>query len=225
MSGWGRDEEPRAPWPEPGADRLPDAHDPYRVHEPARARDPFGTPDPFSAPDLFGTPDPFSAPDPSGAPAPPGPPQRHRPGADPAGAPLRNEVLGDGYGYGHGSVPVAGAAQAVLWTAVGGLLLVLTGTGWIAAVVALAVAPGARRRVLASGGARRGLGHVLAGKVVAWATIALTVLLVVALVALLRLLDGPGPLVPGPWGGPWGGPWDGPWQGPAGGAPPGTTAV
>ena len=89
--------------------------------------------------------------------------------------------------------PVAGAAHAVLWTAVGGLVLSGTGLGWIAAVVALALTPGARRTVLESGGAQRGLGHLFAGKVVAWVTIGLTVLAVVGIALLVGIgLSGQG---------------------------------
>ena len=80
--------------------------------------------------------------------------------------------------------PVAGMAHAVLWTAVGGLVLMGTGLGWIAAIVALALTPGARREVLESQGTKRGLGFLLAGKICAWVNIGLTVLLVIALVVL-----------------------------------------
>ncbi|GAA0296751.1 hypothetical protein [Kineococcus aurantiacus] len=87
-----------------------------------------------------------------------------------------------------GQVPVAGTAHAVLWTAVGGLVLNFfsAGTlGWIASVVALALTPGARRDVLASNGAKRGLGYLLAGKICAWVNIGLSVLAVAVVVGLL----------------------------------------
>jgi len=103
-----------------------------------------------------------------------------------------NQAWGGPAGYPQ-QAPVAGAAQAVLWTAVGGLVLLGTGLGWIAAIVALALTPGARRTVLESGGAQRGLGHLFAGKVVAWVTIGLTVLTVVGIALLFGLvLSGPG---------------------------------
>lgn len=73
----------------------------------------------------------------------------------------------------------------MLWTAVGGLVFFGTGLGWIAAIVALALVPGARRSILESGGSRRGLGYLLAGKIVAWATIGLTVLLAIGLAVLV----------------------------------------
>lgn len=84
--------------------------------------------------------------------------------------------------------PVAGSAHAVLWTAVGGLVFFGTGLGWIAAIVALALTPGARRTILESGGAQRGLGYLLAGKIVAWVTIGVTVLVLIGLGLLFGLL-------------------------------------
>ncbi|NAZ77813.1 hypothetical protein GTQ99_20720, partial [Kineococcus sp. T13] len=88
--------------------------------------------------------------------------------------------------------PVAGSAHAVLWTAVGGLVLMGTGLGWIAAIVALALAPGARREVLESRGTKRGLGFLLAGKICAWVNIGLTVLLVLGLVVLFAVIGAGG---------------------------------
>ncbi|WP_432534018.1 hypothetical protein [Kineococcus arenarius] len=101
--------------------------------------------------------------------------------------PLHNQTHGaptDPYGQ----PPVTGAAHAVLWTSVGGLVLLGTGLGWIAAIVALALTPGARREILAAQGTRRGLGHLLAGKIIAWVTIALSLLFVVGLVAFIAWL-------------------------------------
>ncbi|MCI2239929.1 hypothetical protein MO973_36770 [Paenibacillus sp. TRM 82003] len=86
---------------------------------------------------------------------------------------------GQGYPQGYGEPPVTGTAHAVLWTAVGGLVLLGTGLGWIASIVSLALTPAARREIVASQGARRGLGFLLAGKIISWVTIALTVLFVV----------------------------------------------
>ncbi|WP_432524504.1 hypothetical protein [Kineococcus sp. SYSU DK006] len=104
------------------------------------------------------------------------------------------------YGYGQGQYgvqgheqpPVTGMAHAVLWTAVGGLVLMGTGLGWIAAIVALALAPGARREVLESQGTKRGLGFLLAGKICAWVNIGLTVLLVLGLVVLFAVIGAGG---------------------------------
>ncbi|WP_432561263.1 DUF4190 domain-containing protein [Kineococcus sp. SYSU DK003] len=94
--------------------------------------------------------------------------------------------------YGYEQPPVTGMAHAVLWTAVGGLVLSFTGLGWIASIVALALTPGARREILESHGTRRGLGFLLAGKICAWVNIGLTVLFVAFLVALLALGLGSG---------------------------------
>ena len=87
------------------------------------------------------------------------------------------------YAYGQ-QQPVAGLAHAVLWTAVGGLLLVFSGLGWIAAIVALALTPGARREITESQGAKRGLGFLLAGKICAWVTIGLSALIAIGLVVI-----------------------------------------
>ena len=106
----------------------------------------------------------------------------------PGGQPYPNQQYPDPYGgYGYQQPPVTGMAHAVLWTAVGGLVLSFTGLGWIAAIVALALTPGARREILESGGAKRGLGFLLAGKICAWVNIGLTVLVVVGLAILIGL--------------------------------------
>ena len=71
---------------------------------------------------------------------------------------------------------MAGSAHAVLWTAVGGLVLLFSGLGWIAAIVSLALTPAARREILEAQGTKRGLGFLLAGKICAWVTIGLSAL-------------------------------------------------
>ena len=90
----------------------------------------------------------------------------------------------DPNGYGPAGPPVAGSAQAVLWTGVGSLVLLFTGLGWIAAIVALVMARGAKRTIHASEGRLRGLGFVTGGKVCAWVSLGLTLLAVLGLVAL-----------------------------------------
>jgi hypothetical protein len=161
--------------------------------EPA-ARDPYGPPPGQSATDAH---DPYRA-----TPAPPteGLPQYGRqPPAYPGqqygqqsgqqyGQP-QNQQYPDQYGgYGYPQqVPVAGMAHAVLWTAVGGLVLMFTGLGWIAAIVALALTPGARREIMEANGAKRGLGFLLAGKICAWVNIGLTVLGLIGLAILVGL--------------------------------------
>ncbi|WP_432511278.1 DUF4190 domain-containing protein [Kineococcus sp. SYSU DK001] len=94
--------------------------------------------------------------------------------------------------YGYGQPPVTGMAHAVCWTAVGGLLLSFTFLGWIASIVALALAPGARREVLASQGAKRGLGFILAGKICAWVNLGLSVLVVLFFVLFILIGIGGG---------------------------------
>ena len=83
--------------------------------------------------------------------------------------------------------PVAGMAHAVLWTAVGGLVLMFTFVGWIAAIVALALIPRARREIMEANGAKRGLGFLLAGKICAWVNIGLTVLGLIGLAILIGI--------------------------------------
>jgi hypothetical protein len=90
-------------------------------------------------------------------------------------------------GYGQQGPPVAGSAQAVLWTGVGSLVLFWTFLGWIPAIVALVLARGAKRSVAASEGRVRGLGFITAGKVCAWVTLALTLLFVLGGIGLAVL--------------------------------------
>jgi len=97
-----------------------------------------------------------------------------------------------GYGQQGYAPPVAGSAQAVLWTGVGSLVLLGTGLGWIAAIVALVLARGAKRSIQASEGRVRGLGFVTGGKVCAWVTIGLTVLGIIAIVVWVAVLGSSG---------------------------------
>ena len=67
-----------------------------------------------------------------------------------------------------------------------GLVFTCTyGLGVIAAIVALALAPGANREISTSGGALTGTGMVKAGVICSWISVALTVLGVVLLIVLL----------------------------------------
>ena len=61
------------------------------------------------------------------------------------------------------------------------------GIGVIPAIVALAMAPGAKREIAASGGTVTGEGFVKAGVICSWITVGLTVAGIVALIALLAL--------------------------------------
>lgn len=85
--------------------------------------------------------------------------------------------------------PVArtsGRATAVMVLGIVGLVIWCGyGVGVIPAIVALALAPGAKREIAASGGMLTGEGMVKAGVICAWVTVGLTVLAVVALAALL----------------------------------------
>lgn len=93
---------------------------------------------------------------------------------------------------GYDQPPVTGLAHAVLWTSVGGIVLSWTMVGWIASIVALALIPAARREIVAAHGAKRGLGFLLAGKIVAWVNIGLTVLTVIGFLALFGWLGSQG---------------------------------
>jgi hypothetical protein len=59
------------------------------------------------------------------------------------------------------------------------------GLGVVAAIVALALAPGARREINASGGRLGGLGFVKAGVICSWVAVGLVALGIVALIALI----------------------------------------
>jgi hypothetical protein len=70
----------------------------------------------------------------------------------------------------------SGKATAILVLGIVGLVTsVGCGMGIIASVVALALAPGAKREIAASGGALTGGGFILAGVICAWISVALTV--------------------------------------------------
>ena len=91
-------------------------------------------------------------------------------------------------GYPQGYAPVAptsGRATTVLVLGIVSLVLLLSCIGFIPAIVALCLAPGARREILDSGGATGGLGQVRAGVICSWVTIGLTVLAVLGFVALV----------------------------------------
>ncbi|MEW1959284.1 DUF4190 domain-containing protein [Kineococcus sp. NPDC059986] len=116
------------------------------------------------------------------------------------GAPQQNEQFPAAGGYGAYGAPqynqqypssegpkVTGMAHAVCWTSVGGLVLFFTGLGWIAAIVALALTPGARREIMESGGTKRGLGYLMAGKICAWVNIGITVLGIIGLIVFIAI--------------------------------------
>jgi len=100
-----------------------------------------------------------------------------------------------GYGYpqqyGGAPVPVArpnaGSAIAVAVFGVGSIVVLFTCLiGFIPAIIALVMAPGARREIEQSGGRLGGEGLIQAGKICSWITLGLTGLaLVLAVVGLI----------------------------------------
>jgi len=70
---------------------------------------------------------------------------------------------------------------------VGLLMICGYGIGVIPAIIALAMAPGAKREIAASGGTVTGEGFVKAGVICSWITVGLTVAGIVLLIAVLTL--------------------------------------
>jgi hypothetical protein len=64
------------------------------------------------------------------------------------------------------------------------VLLWLCGVGVIAAIVALVMAPGAKREIEQSGGRLTGLGMVTAGQITSWICVGLAVLGVIGFIAV-----------------------------------------
>ncbi len=75
----------------------------------------------------------------------------------------------------------------VLVLAVASFFFFLFGFGVVLAIVALCLCPSARRNIEASKGALTGEGFVKAAKAISWVNIALTVLMVIVLVAFVVL--------------------------------------
>jgi hypothetical protein len=87
-----------------------------------------------------------------------------------------------GYGYATGPAN-SGKAVAVLVLGIASLvLLTACGLGIVAAIVALALAPGAKREIEQSGGMVGGLGLVKGGQITSWITVGLTLVGVVVIV-------------------------------------------
>ncbi|MGN6302277.1 MAG: DUF4190 domain-containing protein [Angustibacter sp.] len=78
----------------------------------------------------------------------------------------------------------AGRATAVLITGIASLVLLFSCIGFIPAIVALVLAPGAEREINASQGRLTGLGQVRAGKICSWITIGVTVIGLLVIVGL-----------------------------------------
>jgi len=79
-----------------------------------------------------------------------------------------------------GTVQVLGIVSLVMF-------FVVCGLGFIPAVIALAMAPGAKREIEASGGALGGSGQLRAGTIMAWITLGLTALGLIILIAVIAL--------------------------------------
>jgi hypothetical protein len=89
-------------------------------------------------------------------------------------------------GYGSAAPTSSGKAVAVLVLGISSLLLVwMCGLGLVTAIVALVMAPGAKRDIRASQGRLTGLGLVQGGVITSWIAIGLFVLLAGAWIALM----------------------------------------
>lgn len=89
----------------------------------------------------------------------------------------------------------SGKAIAILVLGICGLMFMCAyGIGVIPAIVALALAPSARREITASGGRLQGDGFIKAGVICSWVTIGIAAVLIVALVVavFIPLLLGAG---------------------------------
>jgi cytochrome c biogenesis protein CcdA len=84
----------------------------------------------------------------------------------------------------------ASSATTVLVLGIVGLVTFFTfcGLGVVPAIIALVLAPGARREIEASGGTLGGASQVRAGTIMAWITLGLTALLVIIVIAGIVLL-------------------------------------
>jgi hypothetical protein len=146
---------------------------------------------------------------PSGEPAPPATPPIQPPfGQAPYGAPpaygppqpygqqpYRQQPYGAPPAYGqygasaspYGATPTtSGKATAVLVLGIASLvLLFMCGLGLVTAIVALVMAPSAKREINQSGGRLTGLGMVQGGVVCSWITVGLLVLFVAVMIFVL----------------------------------------
>ena len=140
-------------------------------------------------------PDPWQQPG-DGAPTPPGggyPPPPPVPPPPPPGPPPGG-YSPPGYQPSAGGYPPpypmpprnSGKAIAILVLGVAGLVFTCTsGFGVIAAIVALALAPGANREIAASGGTLTGEGLIKAGVICSWIAVGLTALGILVLVLFI----------------------------------------
>ena len=130
---------------------------------------------------------------PYGAPAPYGQQQSYgqqQYGQQPYGAPPAYGQYGTPpQRYGAGPI-TSGKATAVLVLGIASLVMVfMCGLGLVTAIVALVMAPGAKREINESGGRLTGLGMVQAGIVCSWIALGLVVLFV-AIMLFVMLVGG-----------------------------------
>jgi hypothetical protein len=93
-----------------------------------------------------------------------------------------------GAGYAPAAPPTSGKATAVLVLGIASLVLVfMCGIGLITAIIALVMAPGAKREIKESQGRLTGLGMVQGGVVTSWITVGIVVLLVAVLVLVMAV--------------------------------------
>ena len=114
---------------------------------------------------------------------PPGAPQWGQPG--PYGQqPGYGAYSGYG-GYGQ-PAPTAGRATTVLVLGIVSLVTMFTcGLGFVTAIIALVMAPGAKREIAESGGRLTGESQVRTGTILSWVTLGLTVLAVVVIAVVI----------------------------------------
>lgn len=128
---------------------------------------------------------------PSQQPQQPGPPQPGPwPGQQPQQWGPRAPAAPYGYpGYGAYGPPVpqtAGRATTVLVLGIVSLVMMFTcGLGIVTAVIALVMAPGAKREIAESGGRLTGQSQVRTGTILSWITLGLTALVVIVVAVLI----------------------------------------
>ena len=152
------------------------------------ANEPPGGTDPWQPPGEGGVPPPPGQYPPP--PPPPPPPAGGYPAAYPppaGGYPPAYPVPPGGYPPGYPMPPRnSGKSIAILVLGIAGLFLTCAyGLGVVAAIVALALAPGANREIAASQGTLTGDGMIKAGVICAWITVGLTVLGILFIVVII----------------------------------------
>ena len=92
-----------------------------------------------------------------------------------------------GYGaYGPAVPQTAGRATTVLVLGIVSLVMLFTcGLGFVTAIIALVMAPGAKREIAESGGRLTGESQVRTGSILSWVTLGLTALAVVLLAVVI----------------------------------------